>query len=259
MKKALLVTGFGSTCDHALRYSVGALEDHLRARFPDCDVFRAFTSGRIIRTLEVRGIMVDSVESALERLAAAGYEEVFLQPSHILDGFDCGRIRTSAENYRSFFRTLAVGKPLFDTAADLETVCRFLGERFCEANTALVLMGHGTGHEANRLYTDFHDTAVRLGYRDLFIATIDASPSPDDIIPSLKAGAYRKIILTPLLFSAGEHANRDMAGEEPESLKSRLEAEGFPITAVLTGLGEYTEIRELYAEHAAQLIAHADK
>lgn len=258
MKKALLVTSFGSTYDHALRHSIEALEDHLRARFPEHDVFRAFTSGRIIRALQKRGITVDSVETALDRLANAGYRDVFLQPSHILNGFEYDKICAAAEKYRDSFRTLTIGWPLFHSTSDIETVCRLLENRFHEENTALILMGHGTDHEANRLYSNFLDAAERLGYHDLSIATVEASPSLDDILPALKAGAYEKIILTPLLFVAGDHANRDMAGEEPESLKSRLEAEGFQVAAVIKGLGEYEEIRALYAEHAGRFLASAD-
>ena len=49
---------------------------------------------------------------------------------------------------------------------------------------------------------------------------------------------------------AGDHAMNDMAGEEEDSWKSRLEAEGYEVTCVLKGLGEYKGIQKLYAEHA---------
>ena len=42
----------------------------------------------------------------------------------------------------------------------------------------------------------------------------------------------------------------DMAGGEEDSWKSLFEVEGYEVTCVLKGLGEYKGIQKLYAEHA---------
>ena len=41
-----------------------------------------------------------------------------------------------------------------------------------------------------------------------------------------------------------------VAGGEEDSWKSLFEAEGYEVTCVLKGLGEYKGIQKLYAEHA---------
>ena len=53
----------------------------------------------------------------------------------------------------------------------------------------------------------------------------------------------------PLMVVAGDHAVNDMAGEDEESWRSVFEREGFETECILKGLGEFTEIREIYIQH----------
>lgn len=68
----------------------------------------------------------------------------------------------------------------------------------------------------------------------------------------MKASDVKKVRLAPFMVVAGDHAMNDMAGGEEDSWKSLLEAEGYEVTCVLKGLGEYKGIQKLYAEHARQ-------
>lgn len=253
MKKAILAVSYGTAYIDALTNSIEATENTFCQAFPDTPVFRAFTGRRIMEILLKKGIAVDSVEEALTKLAESGYEEILVQPMNIIDGNEYEKICAAADSFRDRFATIRVGAPLLHSDSDIEAVCRFFAQTYCTGTDALVLMGHGSDHYANRLYSDFAETCRRLEYQNLFIATLEAKPDINDIIPELKAAGYRTITITPLLFVAGVHACRDMAGDDPGSWKSRLEAEGFVVTAVVKGLGEYTAIRELYTEHLRNL------
>lgn len=249
MKKAILAVSYGTTYEDALKSSVGALEDAFRLAYPDYTVFRAFTGKRIIELLKKKGICVNNVEEMLTQLAREGYDEVIVQPTHIINGDEFDKIGAAVAAMSDRFRTVRIGAPLLDSASDLETLCNFYAERYGREGGALVLMGHGSGHEANRLYCDFGETCRKLGHTNMFIATLEATPCLEDVLPQLHAGGYRDVIIAPLLFVAGGHACRDMAGDEPHSWKSKLEAEGFTVTAVVKGLGEYPEVRALYVKH----------
>ena len=48
---------------------------------------------------------------------------------------------------------------------------------------------------------------------------------------------------------AGDHALNDMAGEDPESWKSRLETEGFAVRGTLRGLGVMPAVQAMYRAH----------
>ena len=62
---------------------------------------------------------------------------------------------------------------------------------------------------------------------------------------ALLAQPRRKVHLVPLLLVAGDHSVNDMAGDEEDSLKRRLEAAGFTVSYSLRGLGEIPAVREM--------------
>lgn len=276
MKKAIVVVSYGSLNAAALDASLGATEETFRRIFPEYAVVRAFTGKRILKALAERGTPADSVESALARLADAGFREVALQPTHIIAGSEFSGIAEAARRWKERFgrdssiEKISVGAPLLQKPSDIEPICRFFAKLVGFEKTddfeksdgfrksenagesapadALLLMGHGSDSAANQIYSDFAVVSRRLGYDRTFIATLEASPRLEDVLPEMQKAGVRNVVLAPLLFSAGEHVARDMAGDAPDSWKSRLQAAGFTIYPVIKGLGEYAEIRELYAE-----------
>lgn len=69
MKKALLVVSFGTSYHDTCEKNIVACERDLAASCPDRDLFRAFTSGMIIRKLRQRdGIDIDTPLQALKSL-----------------------------------------------------------------------------------------------------------------------------------------------------------------------------------------------
>ena len=62
------------------------------------------------------------------------------------------------------------------------------------------------------------------------------------------------MVLQPLMVVAGDHANNDMAGDEPDSWKSTFAAEGYEVEPVLQGMGEIADIQQIYVDHVQQAI-----
>ena len=54
----------------------------------------------------------------------------------------------------------------------------------------------------------------------------------------------------PIMMVAGDHANNDMAGAEPDSHKSVLEKAGFKVKPYIHGIGENQAIRDIFVERA---------
>lgn len=248
MKKAIIAASFGTTYAHGLEKSISAVEELLRREFCGYEIRRAFTSSMVIAALRKRGEMIDSVDEALEKLAVQGFSEVIIQPTHIISGFEYDKVLAAAKEYKDRFKSLKVGAPLLDSDDDIERICDFFEKKFGGDN-AIALMGHGTEHSANSLYSRFAEKCSQKGYNSIYVGTVEGTPVIDDIIPQIKAGGFKKVIVTPLMFVAGDHANNDMAGDEPESWKSRLEKAGFEVVPVIKGLGEYPEIQSMYAQH----------
>lgn len=249
MKKAILSVSYGTTDKAQLESTIARVENIYAREFPDFAIFRAFTSKHVISSLAKAGVHASTVPEALEQLENAGFDEVYIQPTHIISGDEYDTILACADSRSDSFRILRVGKPLLDSEEDNEYISIFFEHELASANHALVLMGHGSGHPCNASYASLQATARHLGYNDIFVITLEATPSVHDLIPHLREAGFSKLLLTPLLFGAAGHAQRDMAGDGPESVASILRSAGFDVECLVKGLGEYDSFARLYAMH----------
>ena len=117
---------------------------------------------------------------------------------------------------------------------------------------AVLVMAHGTPHPANAYYAVMQDRLNELGYENVLIFSVEGWPHLETVIPQLKAKKIKNVTLMPLMMVAGDHANNDMAGDEPDSFKSILEKEGFKVDAYIHGLVENEAVRKLFVEKADQ-------
>lgn len=249
MKKAILAVSFGTTYETALERSVEATEKQLAEDFPDYDVYRAFTSGMVISALKKRGIIVNDVDEALMQLADKGYREVGIVPTHIICGEEYDKMCSFVRAKQDFFSKVTISKPLLTSDEDIKSVAGILDKELSVYGQPVILMGHGTEHKANETYRRFNEICLQSGFKSIFTATVEAKPDIDDVLRYVAETGSKNAVISPLMFVAGDHANNDMAGDSPESWKSRLEAAGYEVTAVVKGLGEYKAIRDIYSNH----------
>ena len=255
MKKALLAVSFGTTVPRAVA-AIAALEKRFQEAAPDRYFYRAFTSPTIRRVLAERGEEVLSVEEALERMTEEGCGDVAVQPSYVLCGGEYSRLLETAARHRQKAPdcALRVGRPLLSSPADLRRAAEILWTAYRPAEGALALFGHGTDHLADMAYPALQ-TALRLaGIGNAYVATVEGWPAFGDLLAQLREENFRRVTLAPLMLVAGDHALKDMAGDGPESWRSRLLAEGFEVECHLRGLGELEEIRELYTQHLREIL-----
>lgn len=97
----------------------------------------------------------------------------------------------------------------------------------------------------------------QAGFGHSYVYTVEGFPSFESVLEKLQKQKVRKVKLMPFMLVAGDHANNDMAGDEPDSAKSQLLAAGFEVEAQLAGLGENAAIQELYVQHLKDAIAHS--
>lgn len=255
-EKALLAVSFGTSYEDTLKKNIAAIERDLAAAFPERTLRRAFTSGMILRRWKrERGVEMDDVPAALERLAGEGYTDILLQPTHVMNGEEYHKLADQAEQFRGRFDKLTVGVPLLTAAEDYLDLGRALMEILPPKSEerAVLYMGHGSEHQANSAYAlmeyAFHD----LGRDDVIVGTVEGYPNFDAALRRLKERPQvKEVELRPLMTVAGDHAKNDLAGEEEDSWKNVLEGMGYRTSCVLTGLGEYPQIRAMFVEHARQ-------
>ena len=260
-KKALLVISFGTSYRETREKTITAIERELREEFPEHDFFRAFTSPTIMRIMREReGIWVDDVEQAFERLLAEGYEELLVQMTHVIRGFEYDRMMETIRRYQNRFKTFACGEPLLTDEKDYQRVAEILEEKFAEyrvPGTVVVLMGHGTEHVANFSYERLQKHLTEDGAGNLLIGTVEASPTLDAMMQAVRDQKPERVVLAPLLIVAGNHVMIDMAGEQENSWKNQFIRQGYDVECRFEGLGEYPEIRAMYVDHAKDALERA--
>jgi precorrin-4 C11-methyltransferase len=257
-KKAILVVSFGTSYHETRKKTIKACENRIKDHFPEYEVKRAFTSGMIIEKLKQRdNIHIDNPKEALKKLYKEGYQEVIVQPLHIINGSEFHDLVRVVKKYENKFRILKYGRALLTKTRDYFKLAETIAAEVKVADPekeAVVLMGHGSEHAANSVYATFDYVLKDKKMENYYVGTVEGYPELEQVIKHLKNKAYQKVKLAPLMLVAGDHAQNDMAGQEDDSWKRQLEAAGYEVEIQLQGLGEYPGVREAYVEKVSKLI-----
>lgn len=257
--KVIMVVSFGTSYNDSREATIGAIENAIADAYPEYDVRRAFTSQIIIDKLKERdGLEIDNVEEALDRAVADGVKTLVVQPTHLMGGYEYTDLADALKDYEDKFEQVALAEPLLTSDEDFDAVAKAITEAtasYDDGETAISFMGHGTEADSNEVYAKLQDVVTAAGYENYFIGTVEAEPSVTDVIAAInEKGTYTKVVLEPLMVVAGDHANNDMAGDEEDSWKSQIEAEGYEVECVIRGLGELPAIQDIYVAHTQAAI-----
>ena len=281
----LLVVSFGTSFNESRAMDIGGIEAALEKAYPDWSVRRAFTAQIIINHVQARdGEKIDNMQQALERAVANGVKNLVIQPTHLMHGAEYDELCAAVEAYADKFDSVKIAEPLLGEVGKDETEVNTDKERVAKAvvadavmsegyetleaaeaeGVAFVFMGHGTSHKAKVTYSQMQTMMNELGYKNVFIGTVEGEPestSCENVINAVHEAGYTKVVLQPLMVVAGDHANNDMADmEDPESWFSQFDASGYfdAITACISGLGRIEAIQEIYVEHANEVLQMFD-
>lgn len=259
MKKALLVISFGTSYQETREKNIESCEKQLAAAFPDRQLFRAFTSGMIIRKLRERdNLHIDNPEQALTRLLEMGYEDVAIQSLHVINGDEYEKVVSEVDKFRPLFKRLTLGKPLLSSYEDYQQLLCALQNQMPELkeNECVVYMGHGASHHAFSAYACLDHMMTSSNFKGR-TGAVESYPEIDLIIDSLQKSNIKHVHLKPLMLVAGDHAINDMASSEEDSWRTQLENAGIAATPWLQGLGENWLIRQMFIDHLKAALADA--
>ncbi|MBQ4436921.1 MAG: sirohydrochlorin cobaltochelatase [Clostridia bacterium] len=280
-KNELLVVSFGTSFNDSRAQDIKGIEDALAAAFPDWSVRRAFTAQIIINHVQARdGEKIDNMVQALDRAVANGVENLVIQPTHLMHGAEYDELKAAVDEYADKFAKVVIAEPLLGEVgadasvinADKQAVAEAVVAAAVKdagfasldeaeaAGTAFVLMGHGTAHTAKVTYSQMQAQMDALGYKNVFIGTVEGEPEEtacEAVIDAVAAAGYKNVVLRPLMVVAGDHANNDMADpEDPESWLSMFNASGNfdSVDTQIAGLGRLAEVQAIYAAHTQTAI-----
>ena len=266
-KSAILVVSFGTSLPEA-RQAIDNLVNTARKAFADSEVRLAFTSNIIRRKIaRESGDIIPNPVQALAQLNDEGFRNVCVMPTHIIPGEEFDEIAEVVDAFASLegkygFESLSLGTPFLNGVDDCEGMADLLIARFRaqlkDKDTAIILMGHGTPeHFANALYSQLQLALDTKAYGRFFIGTVEAAPKIEDVIRKLKRHPeVKKLVLSPLMIVAGDHAHNDLAGkDDPDSWLNVLKSAGYKnISTYLVGLGQDENIARKFESKIRELM-----
>ena len=255
MKKGIIVTSFGTTYEETRKLCIESIEERVFREFPDYIVGRAFTSRMVINKLKKRdNYFVDTPTEALTRMKDEGINNIYIQPLLIIEGVEYEKILREA---RDFIKennncSITIGRSLLSSDFDYEKVVDAL--ELDNRNESVVFMGHGSTHEMDISYEKLEKITHEKGYNNVFFATVEGKKTIDDVIEKLEANNIKKVLLTPFMLVAGDHAINDMASSEEDSWKSILERKNIEVNLKVEGLGQREAIQDIFIAHLKDIL-----
>jgi sirohydrochlorin cobaltochelatase len=286
-KSAIILAMFGTSEEEALP-GLFNIRVRMTECYPFTQVCIAFTSGIIRRIWRERAVNEEYRLSqphlpeevfhirgplgTITRLGDSGYTTLVVQPVHMVPAEEyrdlCAAVETLAASRILQHRTLiplrlAVGRPALGlgdagdhSGGEVVAAARALAadvELARSRRAALLYMGHGSKRfSAGPIYQDFVE-AMRGLYPDVLtaIALVEGSPSVPEALQYFRRHGVQRLLLKPLMVSAGRHARQDMTGPPPRGWQSLLAVEGFMVEPILRGLGEHDPFAAIFVRHAA--------
>lgn len=250
-KAALLMVHFGTTYDDTRALTIDAINQKATETFKEMEIREAYTSRIIMRRLKVRGIEKLNPAEALEKLKADGYTHILIQSTNIIEGIEMESLRRDVAQMESAFKDVRIGNPLLYAPEDYEIVIAAITRNGAKEGATL-LVGHGTYTPATAQYAMLDYMLQAKGFTHYHVGTIEGYPSFDDMLAKVKAQGARKVLLMPFMFVSGDHANNDIATD----WKQKLEKQGLEVSLFMEGLGQNTDIQNLFIQHARFAAKH---
>ena len=247
-ESGILVVSFGCSYERARKKSIDQIEYEIQQTYPEYSVYQAFTSSRIIKKLKEKGIRINDVEKALEKMQDDGLKRVIVQPTCIIHGLEFEQVCKRIEAYRQAFEGLYIGGPLLTSIEDyFEVIEAFVSEMDkVQEDEVILCMGHGGEHFMSVSYAALDYMFKDRGYENIYVAAIDSFPRLEDVMKHFNKKGYKRVRIIPFTLVAGYHVQKSMVEQGEENWEFKLKNAGYEVKCVFKGLGEYKKIRDIY-------------
>ena len=254
MKTAILLVAYGTSSPQG-RGSLRQFDAWVRERFPGICVRWALSSELLRTRLTCARQKNDSVLKALRRLCLENFTHVAVQPLQIIPGSEHTDVRADADEAgRLDGLHVSIGTPLLACDEDIRAAAQAVLAHLPEERRAdedVVLMGHGSRKQAVTAYAALAGAVQALDAR-VHVGTMSGALELEALLPRLTS---RRVWLMPLLSVVGRHTLEDMAGDAPDSWRSRIEAAGHTCAPVVRGTAEYRAFADIWLRHLEDAVA----
>lgn len=257
MSKAIVLAAFGSADLDGIKKSIGILEKDLNSYFgKEYIVVKSFTSNKIINLLKERhDYVVPHLSKVLFNLVNQGYEEIIIQPLHIMSGRDKSKIEEIVDEYKYSVEKLVISKSLFTNDENLNKESNDIGKVICEniGNNDILLVGHGSKRSSNKLYDVIEEVVREITNKKVYMATLEGEKIIDTVIENLLSDGIKNLIVKPLFIIPGKHVISDISDGDGSWI-SMLREKNINVIINENSLLQYEGIRKIYIKNINDVI-----
>ena len=123
---------------------------------------------------------------------------------------------------------------------------------------AVLLVGHGTGHPADALYS-LMARVLKRDHSNVFLGTMEGFPGLSEMVAELKGSGARKVRLLPFLLVAGGHAENDIAGRGPSPGRAPWSGRASKLCAIYAAWVRAESIVSIFLEHTRSALVKIEE
>jgi sirohydrochlorin cobaltochelatase len=249
----VVAVAFGTSTQACNTYAFW--EKQFRKRYPDRELFWAFSSGIIREKLRQDTRAVKSLETVLGDLEALGYARAVIQSLHVIAGYEFEKTLAAAR--QAHIKT-AMGMPLLASSDDCgKTVDALVQKIPDQQQWATVLVGHGTSHPAGSAYRML-ERIVKAQYpENVFVSVVEGEPCWEEAYAAIRSSQIKKVKFIPLMFVAGEHMLHNVLGKttDDRAVPWNRQLEGYEVDGSEPGLGFNDKVVDIYLQHTDEALS----
>lgn len=258
MSKAIVLVAFGSANLQGIKESIGLLEHDLNEYFDgEYTVLKAFTSNKIIELLKQRhDYVIPHLSKLLFNLVNQGYEEVIIQPLHIMSNSDIKLIEEIVDEYKYSMKRIVLCNTLFSNEENmLIKESNEISKIICgdSDESDILLVGHGSKKNSNKIYDVIAEAVRQQSNKRVYLATLEGEKTLNLAIEDILKDNTKKLILKSLFIIPGKHVINDIL-DINDSWSEKIKSKGIEITIGKKSLLQYEKIREMYIEKIKKII-----
>lgn len=279
MKRAVLIVSFGSSNLEAYKQIEAFIKNIKASINKELFVQCVFTSNILIKRMkEKNNIDILNIKEALDNLFKDEYDEVILQPLHMIDGKDCDSLRSILEENRGRFNNIKLnptllinkGKNTSESASNIASAIK----NSIDKNKNVVLVGHGSNRCSDNCcytsisvneccgtngsvcnddcYKEIEKSLENIGYNRIIIGTLEGSRTREVVLKELKEKEINQVVIMPLLVLPGNHIIKDIKGDN--SWESLFNENNIKTEVILKSLLEYDDIQKIYIDMISEAL-----
>jgi sirohydrochlorin cobaltochelatase len=244
VKQGILLVAHGTSAEGAAK-GMDQIYRELKGKCADEPVYQAYYGKVSLERMDrsKAETPVNSLEEAMEQIAADGIESLHVFPAMLLGGPKYDRILACMDKYRDRIPNITVADPLLCTQVGETEIVHVLRRILVPvSNKDYLVVAHVNNEKTARVYQAIVDHFQRHDLTNVHVMFLKGSPDVHEIISHIRK---EELVIFPFMVFSGRHVEKDIFGPE-DSVSAELRRRGYRTTVIRKGLAEYPEFRQLF-------------